>query len=319
MDILCATDEQYAPWCGIMLTSLFENNKEEAFRVFVLTNNLSKHTISLYEQLAKNHNSFIHIIKVDNDLVKGFPIRLHDHVTIAAYYRLLAPVLLPKDIDFILYLDVDLIVNDSISELIKMTNMNDLGMAAVIDEAYYEGKSERLRLDKDVVYFNSGVMLINLSWWRANHVYEKCLNVIRTMPDKLLHHDQDTLNVVFQRNKIILPVTYNMQTGFIEAGIYSHYNETLKAEIRQAMTHPIIIHYSGTNKPWKKRCTHPYAKAFKHYKDLSLWRNEKAIETLFSFRAKLGFYRRRIEIVFGFRGKPFIDCPVEFNFIKGGA
>ena len=33
INILCATDNGYAPYCGIMLTSLLENNKESSVRL----------------------------------------------------------------------------------------------------------------------------------------------------------------------------------------------------------------------------------------------------------------------------------------------
>ena len=35
INILCATDNNYAPYCGIMLTSLFESNRDCGFNVFV--------------------------------------------------------------------------------------------------------------------------------------------------------------------------------------------------------------------------------------------------------------------------------------------
>ena len=40
-NILCATDDNYVPYCGIMLTSLFENNKEADINVYILTENLN--------------------------------------------------------------------------------------------------------------------------------------------------------------------------------------------------------------------------------------------------------------------------------------
>ena len=45
--VLCATDDRYAPYCGIMLTSLLENNKELNLKVYVFVNgelsNSNKH------------------------------------------------------------------------------------------------------------------------------------------------------------------------------------------------------------------------------------------------------------------------------------
>lgn len=41
IDILCATDDNYAALCGIMLTSLFKSNRNEEIHVHIFTGALS--------------------------------------------------------------------------------------------------------------------------------------------------------------------------------------------------------------------------------------------------------------------------------------
>ena len=43
-------------------------------------------------------------------------------------------------------------------------------------------------------YFNSGVMLINLDYWRANNVKEKVIDFISRKPEVIRFADQDGLN-----------------------------------------------------------------------------------------------------------------------------
>ena len=116
-NILCATDDNYVPYCGIMLTSLFENNKELKLYIYILAEHLSDRSRNEFATLARNYNQKIEIITVNNDTLKDCPIRIGDYVSIATYYRLLAPILLPSEIDKVLYLDCDIIINDNISEL----------------------------------------------------------------------------------------------------------------------------------------------------------------------------------------------------------
>lgn len=35
INILCATDDNYAPYCGVMLTSLLENNKQYNIDIYI--------------------------------------------------------------------------------------------------------------------------------------------------------------------------------------------------------------------------------------------------------------------------------------------
>lgn len=91
-------DDNYVPYCGIMLTSLFENNKEENIVVYILCEKLSDKNIADLESLAIAYNKEIRFIYLTKELFNNCPIREGDHVSIAAYYRIIAPNLLPKEI-----------------------------------------------------------------------------------------------------------------------------------------------------------------------------------------------------------------------------
>ena len=105
INILCCTDDKYAPYYGIMLISLFENNKEDAFDVYVLTAGINQETERQYESIIAQHHASLHIITINDEMMKECPIREGDHVTLAAYYRIIAPLYLPNDMEKILYMD----------------------------------------------------------------------------------------------------------------------------------------------------------------------------------------------------------------------
>ena len=42
INILCATDEKYAPYCGVMLTSFLENHKAFHTEVFIIVKSRMK-------------------------------------------------------------------------------------------------------------------------------------------------------------------------------------------------------------------------------------------------------------------------------------
>ena len=270
--ILCATDNNYAPYYGIMLTSLFLNNPESVFSVHILMGEEPVPKVrDDYQKLALFFGQDIQFIKVDESLLFNCPIRIGDHVTLATYYRLIAPLVLPQDIDKILYLDGDIIVDSPIGDLWN-TDISTVGIGASIDESYHEAERyDRLELNRRIPYSSAGVLLINLKYWKEHNVMERCLSYINQLGDRLLFHDQDTLNVVLQNEKVFFPIKYNFQSGFIRPWNFNNYDYSIREEILNSVHNPSIIHYSGPGKPWFKFNDHPFKRRFLYYKKMSLW------------------------------------------------
>ena len=272
-NILCATDDKYVPYCGIMLTSLFENNKELNFCIYILVEQLSNKSKNEFATLARIYNQRIEIITVDSEKLKDCPIQSDDYVSIATYYRLLAPILLPQNVEKILYLDCDMIVDGNIEDLYN-TDIENVAVATVLDEDYLnEAKYKRLEYLKSTHYFNAGMLLINLSYWRKTDVMQRCLNYIKDKKEILTFHDQDTLNYILRDEKKELHTKYNLQTGLLYKN--RKLEQHIIKEIDEAVNSPIIIHYTGLNKPWINDSNHPYANIFLYYKSISLWNSDE--------------------------------------------
>lgn len=276
MNILCSCDANYVPCCGIMLTSLFENNKDYTIDVYVFCNNKVTDTTQLF-QLAKNYEQKIHIINIDDVFVDRFPIKDRDYITKAAYYRLYAADFLPNNIDRVLYLDCDIIINKSLTTLYN-TDLTDYSAAVVLDCNYYkENRNQKLGIEEPNIYFNSGVLLINLSYWRNNRILHKFIQYCNTHSHLLDSHDQDLLNVVLQGNVKYLSIKYNYQMGFLHKMNLSKYDEGLRMEIKTVQTLDIIVwHFSTAVKPWN--CwyfAYPHKKVWNKYKNMSLWKDWK--------------------------------------------
>ena len=215
-------------------------------------------------------------ISLNKDLFNDCPIREGDHVSIAAYYRIIAPDILPADIDKILYLDCDITINGSIRDLYN-TNIAEMAIGAVIDEEYFNSeKYERLQISSKKSYINSGVILFNLGYWRKNKTAVRCLQYVAENTEKVILHDQDTLNAVLHDKIEHLPLTFNFQTGFLFTQ-YT-YEENVKKDIEENMYNPVVIHFTGCSKPWHTHSQHPYRKRFLHYRAISLWKDTPLID-----------------------------------------
>lgn len=303
-NILCCTDEQYAPLYGIMLTSLFDHNKDEFFNIYVLTAGLSKDCLTRFQHLTEHNHATINFIIVNDDMMRKCPIREGDHVTLAAYYRIIAPLYLPSELDKILYLDGDIIINGKINELWN-TDISRYAMGAVIDEAYFRDEPYvRLGYEKEHSSINSGVLLINLNYWKKYDVINRCMNCIEKMADKLLFHDQDTLNVVLNKEIKLLPLNYNFQRGFIDYAFYNNFDSKYQEEINSVKYNPVVIHFTGYSKPWHKGCRHPFTTYFLYYWKKSLWHDMPLVSIKPSLKQRLLAIRNEIIWALGIKKRP---------------
>ena len=302
-NILCATDDNYVPYCGIMLTSLFENNSELDFCIYILVEHLSDKSRNKFAVLARNYSQRIEIITVDNEVFNKCPIRPGDHVSIVTYYRLLAPVLLPSNIDKILYLDCDMVINGDISSLYNQ-DIDEHPIAMSKDEAFFiEDKYERLIFNKEYAYKNAGVALINIKYWRKKNIAAKCLEYISKYPERIKFHDQDTLNAVLHKEIKLLPIKYNFQTGFLLTE-YARFYKNEMPEIFETTKSPVIIHFTGPNKPWFIDSKHPYRKRFLYYKNISLWKGHPTNNNKTSLYQRIIKLRNEIIWFLGIKKRP---------------
>ena len=273
INIICATDDNYAPYCGVMLTSLLENNKQYNIDIYILASDISSINRRRFEILEDCYDCSIVFLTPDKELLKNCPIKDGDHVSMATYYRIICDSLLPASVEKILYLDCDIIVNTDILELYHM-DMGGSVVAACID-SYNTVHRQRLGLEDR--YFCAGVMLFDLYKFREGDFGQKCLDAINENPDKFLYHDQDAFNLVLNKHVAFISPKWNIMSAFLRRDKADmHMSETFKAEIEQTLlteSDKLIVHYEYLPKPWQKwvMMPHPFTKLWYHYRSLSPW------------------------------------------------
>ena len=271
MVIVCSTDDMYVQHCGTMLTSLFENNKEEQIFVYVLTSGLSMRNSNSLKAIVDKYNGEYCCLTINDKLLEKCPIRETDHLTIVTYYRLLIPQILPLNITKVLYLDCDIIINSSLKELWEI-DISDWALGAVeehgcsLNDAY-----ERLEYESKYGYFNAGVLLINVDYWRKNKVVERIADFIAVNSSKLKAHDQDVLNALFHDKYLHLDCKWNVEEAFFHNStiVKNNYSE----ELLNAIKNPVILHYTWKPKPWEAGCEHPLKNMYYIYLEQTEWKN----------------------------------------------
>jgi lipopolysaccharide biosynthesis glycosyltransferase len=262
--VTCSIDDNYFNHFFVLLTSLFDYNKH-SYHIFILTQKLNNEQLSLIEDFfIKYSKNKYEVILVDETSLSQFVV-LSGHIPISAYYRILLPILLPTYIDRILYLDVDIIIKGNISFFWQF-DFDNTSHFAVEDFGIDLYHKRSLNIDDNLSYFNSGVIFINLDWWRKEKIYDKCLLYLQNNRHLVLFHDQDVLNAVLFGKWKELSFEYNSQESIYRKDLPLFRNK----KYLKAYFNPIIIHYTGGghSKPWHKECRHELKNeyAYYHYK-----------------------------------------------------
>ena len=278
--ILCATDDNYAPYCGIMLVSLLENNPGP-FHVYIAHDgSISNKNRRRLDKLAKRHGVEIILKEVDAEPLDRFPLnkRLgrdgHSWVTLPTYYRLLAAEILPPEAHSVLYLDCDIIFNGNISSLWEI-DLSGKALAGCPDDSS-PGNCKRLNYSSEFGYINAGVSLYNLAYWRENDAFGQFSAYAEKHREELLMMDQDIINGVLWDKKLILPERFNFLVSFLDRTCWNNYSEEYKEHLRTEATNSVIIHYDTGVKPWDFRYFgFPFNNIWRHHKKISPWRNTR--------------------------------------------
>lgn len=277
MNILLSTDDNYVMPTGVLMHSICINNLDTITFHVLINNTFDEDNKKSLLRIANQYNNEICFYSIDDDLTKWLPFgreEMPKHVSLNTYYRLFIQNILPVDVHKIIYLDGDMIVRHSLCDLWN-TDMTGYAIGVVHDEdGKNHIKTQRLSYPMETGYFNAGMLLINLDYWRENNCLLRFIGYIKDHYDEIIMHDQDVLNTVLCNERKWLPVTYNFQVGFLGEGEKCHYVDELYDEVGVAMQDPVVIHYCMYGKPWQLYFYVPYVKVWRFYKNKSQWRND---------------------------------------------
>lgn len=269
MDVICATDDGFAQHCGVMLCSLFENNKEHEVVAHVIESGLSGDNKSRLEQVAKRTGQTLQFHRLAEGAAKDCLLHERSAVTEAAYYRLFVASLIDDEtIERVVYLDCDMIVRKDLSPLFRL-DMSTATIAAVrdINSPMHWEQAEFIGFAYDDVYFNSGLLVINLRRWRAAGV-EAVLLKESTRRRRIFFPDQDVLNKVFRRQWTELPPRWNR----FHLVNYSKIHFRRPQDENEYIYDPAIVHFaSNAARPWMHLGGVPFADEYDRYAALTPW------------------------------------------------
>lgn len=278
MNIAIAINDYYFKYAYVMLVSLFENVRDTKISIYLLYENLLQESITALMDIASDYgNELIPIIFNEDFIPSYFPTT--KFWTKEIYFRLALQDILPEEVERILYLDSDVLINKDISDF-YWTSFDDNSFIVqkdfVINHENLTDKQRKLFETCGNIgefrYFNSGVLLLNISKLRKIVNFSVYLEAIQNLEEYLECFDQDLLNYLFFDDvKYVVSEEINFP-----ARIFFERGRTLEWVRENAA----IVHYTGY-KPWD-------ANTFRYDTELLWWEYAK----------KTPFYADMVEKVF---------------------
>jgi len=241
MNILISVNKNYLDKAETMLFSL-RQCVSEPIVVFLLNHALDEKEIIAFERyLSESCHANLQVIDVISTALDSFPI-VKNYFSVEMFYRILAQFLLPDNLDRVLWLDADLIVMKDITSFYHQSfDEKDYIVCADANNAteWLNNHIQSLDLPQDHVYFNSGVMLMNLERLRQEQSADEIIRSAFTIRDKLRFPDQDILNYIY--------------AGRVKYCDWKHYNYQMQGKTcipENDLVSIFVLHYTGSQKPW---------------------------------------------------------------------
>ena len=271
MEIVICPDHNYIMPYGIMLKSLVSTNHYPINCHAIIDNSVTEDDKRMLQSIFELGENKIYFYSDSVFSDYKYPILPHSRFTKNTFYRLYIASLLPSNINKVLYIDGDIIIRKDITSLWN-TNLEGYAAACVTDQRFDIQNFNRLGYSCNDGYYNAGVMLINLEYWRKEGVESQFNDFMFSNPEKIHIVDQDVSNFVLRKKILFLNLKYNVQEEFFWKREYSYmdlyrYGE----EIEEAIRDPYIVHYTGAFKPWHKGCRHPLKEYFTQCLNDSPW------------------------------------------------
>lgn len=276
---------------GVSMCSICENNRSKNIIFHAICTDLIKDDIDKLEQISIKYNSLIFLYFIDksaelfkNLVIGKFPVTI--------WYRILLPYIVTCK--KILYLDADIINLSSLEELFNI-NINNYDLLAVPDiEKTANGRIKELNLTNNI-YFNSGVLMINVDKWIKNNNSDKIIEIAKIYNEKLILPDQDALNILFSKSKQV----YYIDRMYNRVALWKEKN------IKEKLEETVLLHFVQT-KPWQEAWLYekrPYIEnLYEKYEKNSPWKN-MPLER----KEKLSYHDKRKRAVFFLKKGKILD------------
>ena len=245
VEVAFACDQNLQNELIVVLASLVKNTSRE-INAHILTRGLGNDYFIKVASLFPKVNFYFHDF---SDIQYGSKVNLMKHITVSTFDRLFLPAVL-KDLDKVLYLDVDILIRGDVGKLYDLKLGNKVfggkksrldGWSSLIDvitrvslllpakQAWALRRRAHQTGDLTADTYNAGILLMNLKKMRAEDFIATNLYLV----EELRLNDQDVMNFWSRGRALAIDDDWN----YVPTQDYSK--------------DPKIVHWAGPGKPWK--------------------------------------------------------------------
>lgn len=256
--VFCAND-YYCPYLSVMLYSVIEQaSPSRKYDIIVLHRDITPENQRILQEMGEGKDNIaIRFLNVSS-LISAYSLYTggKTEFTIDTYLRLLIPDVLDRTYHKALYLDSDMLALADVGELLD-TDLDGYLLASSRDmcglACYYDPRDERRRYRDGILhlsqpndYFIAGMLVLNLDAFRKAYTFDELLRLAASR--NWLQHDQDVLNLICDGGKAkILHASWDVMKPYRPDLLPEPY----RVELEESLRNPKIIHFGGTEKPWK--------------------------------------------------------------------
>lgn len=256
ISIVMACDEGYAmPLATALRSNADSNSRHWPLSVYILSDGFREKTQNRIRKSLPDGSISLHWLDVNLDRYTN--LTTLSHISRMTFARLLLADVLPREMTRVLYLDSDILVLGDLGDLwTSCLGRNCVG--AVPDDGFdtlskrQDPKCAGMPIVK--VYFNAGVLLINLDLWRQHRIGVRATHYLTEHSDTPFA-DQDALNWLLDGSWKILADEWN----------YQRHCETTIASLKPDLR-PAIVHFVTSMKPWRREFHTPNETLFDFYR-----------------------------------------------------
>ena len=271
LNVLYNTDNNYVDIVMASMISLMENSLFDEVDFHIITANFDSSCYQKIERLYECYpNLNIFYYDLENFPIDEYNINSWRGTQISNSVLFFQSIIGSKinSMNNLLYLDGDTII---VNPLVNIKEYDD-GIYLARDAGLMRYNKNILGITKD--YYNSGVIYINIPYWIENNCEGKIKNfLLNNNASKLIHPDQDVINVSLNKELNSLPLSYNYPMYFDlfnerEKKLFFNKNRNISyEEVTKQEIVPNILHAYGAFgiTPWSNNSVNPYNDIFMKY------------------------------------------------------
>lgn len=212
--IFFACDEGFVKYTMVSMKSIMENaDRSRKYHIYILHMGITEATQAKVLAMADEEFAidFVDVTDKMRSIADKLPIR--DYYSNTTYFRLFIPDMFPQ-YRKALYIDSDTIVVGNVAELYDH-KLGKLYAGVCLDRVVAQTDIlgdyvEKVLGVKRARYFNAGVMLMNCSQFRENHLLDEFLEMLHIYLF-VVAQDQDYLNLICKNQVLYMEPKWNAQ------------------------------------------------------------------------------------------------------------